>query len=93
MVPLPVEGLTATAQSSTSVLLEWSNLADNEDGFVIMRRSDWTVGWEEVGYASAAATSHLDEGLSSGTDYTYRVFPYNSDGDGAHSNDAEVTTP
>ena len=92
IVPLPAEGLTATTQSASSILLEWSNLSTVEDGFIIMRLSDLTVGWEEVDYAAAAATSYLDSGLDSGTTYVYRVIAYNSYGDGACSNDAEATT-
>jgi hypothetical protein len=92
VVPLPAEDLTAATQSSSSILLEWSNLSTVEDGFIIMRLSDWTVGWEEVDYAAAAATSYLDSGLDSSTTYVYRVIAYNSYGDGACSNDAEATT-
>jgi len=92
VVPLPAENLTATAQSSTTVLLEWSNMSTNEDGFVIERLSDETVGWQEVATAPAGATSYLDGGLSGGTTYVYRVIAYNASGQGAHSNHAEATT-
>ncbi len=92
VVPLPAENLTATAQSSSSILLEWTNLATNEDGFIIECLSDTTVGWEEVGYADAGATSCLDTGLDSATTYVYRVLPYNAYGVGVHSNHAQETT-
>ena len=92
VVPLPVENLTATAQSSSSILLEWSNLSTTEDGFIIECLSDTTVGWEEVGYADAGATSCLDTGLDPATTYDYRVLPYNTYGVGVHSNHAQETT-
>jgi hypothetical protein len=57
-----------------------------------MRLSDWIAGWEEADTASSGAISYLDSGFDSSTSYVYRVLPYNTDRDGAMSNDAEATT-
>ena len=93
VAPLPVTGLTGTPQSSTSVLLQWTNRTDLEDGFIIMRLSDETVGWVEIDTAAAGSTSYLDDTVSGGTLYLYRVRTYNATGVGGHSNEVRVTTP
>jgi hypothetical protein len=65
--------------SSNSVVLSWSEGADNEDGFILSRstnRSDWMV----IGMAATNATSYVDANLSAGRIYYYRVRATNACG-------------
>ena len=64
--------LTASATSSTSCSLKWTDGSNNETGFEIERR---TASGTDVlaGAVGANVTSFSDTGLSSGTTYYYRV--------------------
>lgn len=71
---LAPSGLTASASSSTSVTLRWTDNSPSDTGFRIDRClgnpcSDFAL----VGYAPGHATSYEDAGVCPGTAYTYQV--------------------
>jgi fibronectin type 3 domain-containing protein len=80
---------SATAQSDTSVLLTWSDVA-GETGFRVERLVGST--WTAVGTLGAHTTSLTDTGLHEVTSYSYRLFATNSVGDSAPSATFSVTT-
>lgn len=64
--------LTATATSSSTVLLEWADKSDNEEQYEIERRSG--VGpFTALGSVLPPLTQYVDAGLATNTVYTYRV--------------------
>jgi len=82
-------GVTATAQSSTSILVAWTASTDNVGvtGYKVYRNT------AQVG--TSATTSYTDTGLTASTTYSYTVSAY----DGSSNNSAQssplatATTP
>jgi hypothetical protein len=78
--------LTATAQSSSSIALSWTDNSNNESGFKVYR------GGSLVTTTAANATSYTDTGLSASTAYSYYIVATNGVGDSPASNTASTTT-
>ncbi|MDI6791578.1 MAG: fibronectin type III domain-containing protein [bacterium] len=89
--PLPPTTLTATTVSSSQIRLNWTDNSDNETGFVIERKPPGQ-GYNEAATVSANITTWLDTGLSSNTQYCYRVKARNAAGDSGYSNEPCATT-
>ncbi|MBN1670747.1 MAG: CotH kinase family protein [Kiritimatiellae bacterium] len=89
--PAAPGNLSATAMSTSSVALGWTDNSDNEDGFKIDRRQSGTSAWGRL-TAGANATAYTDSGLPAGTLFYYKVMAYNSAGDSAYTAVAGATT-
>jgi hypothetical protein len=89
--PAP-SSLSATATSSSSVTLRWSDNSADETGFKVASSTDG-VNFAEVATLGAGTTSFSNNGLAALTTYHYRVRAYNSAGNSAYSNTASVKTP
>lgn len=82
----------ATAQSFSSILITWADVAD-ETGYRVERSDDGSTGWTNVsGNLAADTTSYLDEGLDPETQYFYRVVAFNANGDSDPSSVVDDTT-
>lgn len=93
--PAAAAGLAATALTTTSIGLAWTDGADNEDGYRIERAPDVNGvpgTYAQVATTAAGATSHADGSLVPGTRYWYRVRAYNVAGSSAYSGAASATT-
>jgi hypothetical protein len=90
--PAAPSGLTATAVSSTSVDLNWSDNSSNESSFTLEQSLDGT-SWSAVSSLPRDSTSHRDKRLTATQTYRYRVKAINSSGSSAYSTVATVTTP
>ena len=90
-IPAGATSLTATAVSSAQINLTWACAAGNEDGFKIQRSTDGTT-FTQIATAGINATSYSSTGLVGNTKYYYRVYSYNTAGNGAASNIASDTT-
>jgi M6 family metalloprotease-like protein len=66
-----------SASSQTEITLGWLDRSNNEIGFKIERSIDASV-WLLVGAVDVDVTSFVDSGLSSSTQYYYRVKAYDS---------------
>jgi hypothetical protein len=93
-VPATPTQLSAVATSASSISLAWQDKSNNESGFRIERKVGSGGSWAPLGANKAAnSTTHTDAGLSSGTNYHYRVAAFNSAGGStAFSNEASATT-
>jgi len=86
-------GLVATVISSAQVDLAWTDVANNEDGYII-ERSDNGGAWSQVGLPTAAdATTFSDTTVLPAGNYTYQVYAFNANGNSLPSNSVQVTTP
>ncbi len=92
--PFPPSGLTATATSSSSIALSWTDTSSNETGFLVERSTNPTTGFTQIALVGAGVTSFTNNtGLSGAATYYYRVRATNSAGDSSYSNTATATTP
>ena len=92
--PAAPTGLTAVAQSSTTVGLTWTDNANNETSYRVFRRDGAAVTAVQVSLDLPAGTvSWQDNGLAESSLYTYSVRAHNAAGDSGASNEAQVTTP
>lgn len=91
--PSAPTSLTAQAQSSSSILLRWTDTSDNEDAFEIERCSGRRcTDFARITTVGAGTTTFTDTGLTKGTSYSYRVRAVNEIGASDYSNTASATT-
>lgn len=83
--------LTATLIAETSVQLQWGDLSDNEDGYVL-ERMQGDGEWSILARLEANLTSYTDNTIVLGESYSYRVYATNAYGDSTYSNEAVIAT-
>jgi fibronectin type 3 domain-containing protein len=76
--------VTATALSSSSIELDWSDV-EAETGFRVERSTDGGATWTAIATTGQDVTSYTDSGLTADSTYSYRVFATNAGGDSAPS--------
>jgi len=87
--PDPPTGISATANSTSSVIVGWGSVS-GASGYYIYRSQDAVGPYIQVG--KSGTTSYTDNGLSAGTTYYYRVAAYNNAGTGSQSSYITTTT-
>lgn len=90
--PADPSDLVATATSSSSIRLSWTDRSSNEAGFRIERSTSATTGFYWIATTKANVASYSDSHLTAGTTYSYRVRATNSAGSSGYSNVASATT-
>ncbi len=90
--PLAPTNLTATAISTSSINLAWTDASTNEQGFRVERKTGAFGSYAQVASLGAGQTSYADNSLQSGTTYYYRVYAYNGAGQSPYSAEAFATT-
>jgi len=93
--PTAPSNLVATAASSASIHLTWSDNSTDENGFAIERAPDagGRAGtYAQAGTVAAGVAAYSDTGLSASTTYWYRIRAYNGAGSSAYSAAAHATT-
>jgi titin len=91
--PIAPSGLGATAISSSSISLSWTDNSSDESNFVVQRSTTSGSGFTTIATLGANTTSYADTaGLSASTTYYYQVYATNSTGDSGFSNEAFSTT-
>lgn len=83
--------LVAGVPTSTSVTLTWG-AATSAAGYRIERRTE-TGAFAQIIDLAAGTLNFTDSGLAPDTAYEYRLFAYNSSGNGPLSNLVQVVTP
>ena len=90
-VPAAPTSLTATANDTSTVTLNWTDNSADENSFKIERKSGGS-GYSLVATVSTNITTWADSGLTPATTYTYRVRANNGAGNSGYSNEANATT-
>ena len=90
-LPLAPSGLLATAQSSSTILLNWTDNAINESGFEVYQSLNG-VNYSSMGQMGADVTSAQVTGLQPATTYSYVVRAFNGAGYSADSAVASAIT-
>jgi uncharacterized protein (TIGR02145 family) len=88
-LPVAPTGVTATANSATSITIGWSSVT-GATGYRVYRSSTTSGTYEEVG--TSATTSYENTGLTASTAYYYKVAAYSNGGEGSQSSYATATT-
>jgi hypothetical protein len=83
--PAAPSGLSATTASSSQINLAWTDNSNDETGFKIERKTGAGGTYSEIGTVGPNVSSYNNTGLSSNTQYFYRVRATNSSGDSAYS--------
>jgi hypothetical protein len=92
VLPLTPHGLTAGANSTTQIVLNWTDRSNNETGFEVQRQPPGGA-WATIATLPADRTYYHDNGLTPLDPYVYRVRAFNSVGPSAYwSNAAWATT-
>jgi len=76
--------------SATQLQLTWADNSDNEDGFVLQRRT-LSGPYVDLGVVRANTTVYTDVDLPAGTNFFYRVASYNQYGRSLYSRPASAT--
>lgn len=88
--PVAPTNLQATAVSTSSINLTWTDNSDDEQGFVIERSLNASSGFSEIATVTTDETTYAVTDLSLGTTYYFRVCAYNSVGNSNYSNVSPV---
>ncbi|HEV7672547.1 MAG TPA: Ig-like domain-containing protein [Thermoanaerobaculia bacterium] len=90
-VPVAPSGLSATGQSTTSVVLAWIDNSANETSFEVQRRTLPSGTFAAIATLAANVAAYTDATGAAGTSYEYRVAAKNAAGS-AFSNTASANT-
>ncbi len=92
MPPAAPTGLVASASTSTSATLSWTDASSDETSFVVQYRAAGAQGWTTFATEAGANTTTLTvTGLAAGTSYEFRVFAkHSANGLSSPSNVASV---
>jgi hypothetical protein len=83
--------LAATAASTTSIDLTWTDVA-HDTGYQIERSPNGSTGWTQVGTTATGVVNYTDSGLTQNTTYYYRVLATGTVGSSSYSNTANAAT-
>jgi uncharacterized protein (DUF736 family) len=91
-VPAAPSNLQATAASSSSIHLSWTDNSENEDNFKLYRASSLTGTYSLIATLPANSSSYTNSGLNANTEYFYQLEANNAAGSSARSNTASAIT-
>jgi N-acetylmuramoyl-L-alanine amidase len=92
LTPAAPSDLSASAASSIEIDLTWQDNSEEESGFKIERSLSGSSDWSQITTVGPNVTSHTNSGLSTETQYFYRVRAYNGEGNSGYSNISSATT-
>lgn len=91
--PAAPTNLNVAASSSSQINLSWTDNATDEDGFQVERcTGTGCTNFAQIAQLAANVTTFSNSGLTSSTNYRYRVRAYNTSGTSGYSNTGEATT-
>ena len=85
-------GLKAITTAASYALLNWTDNADNEQGFTVERSANGGVTWTQIGGTGANTAFFRANGLTARTRYLFRAQAFNGNGVSTYSNVLTVTT-
>lgn len=74
--------------SAAQLALAWTDNAQNEDGFAVERRLQSSGTFGQIALLGPNAVAYVDNTVTAGTAYCYRVRAYNTLGPSAYTNEA-----
>ncbi len=91
LTPYTPSGVTATVLTGRRIRLQWSVDSGDETEVRIERRIGAVGGFQPLISLPHGTTEHIDQGLSEGSEYFYRVVAANPAGDSFFSTTASAT--
>ena len=91
-IPTAPSNLTATAASSSTINLGWTDNATNEIGQRIERSTGSNANYAFLTNVVAGITTFTDTALLDGTQYYYRIKAFNTGGFSTYSNEQSAIT-
>jgi hypothetical protein len=91
-VPAAPSNLRVTTDSALRAMLLWTDNSSNETGFKVERKTGASGSWGQIATFGVNANGYVDTGLSTATNYVYRVRATNAYGDSPYSNEVSITT-
>jgi hypothetical protein len=73
---------------SAQLTLAWQDNSNNENDFAIERKTGTNGAYSQIASVAANVTSYLDNGVTYGVTYCYRVRAVNSTGASTYTNEA-----
>ncbi len=67
----------ATTITTTSIAMSWTDNANNETGYNILRKATTASNFSQIASLPANTTTYTDTGLTAGTSYDYHIQAYN----------------
>ncbi|MBI4833324.1 MAG: hypothetical protein HY811_00690 [Planctomycetes bacterium] len=90
--PNPPSGLTATALSSSQVVISWTDNSGDETGFIVERKTGPAGTYAVITTLPANTGVYTDISAAPFTTYYYRLAACNASGNSAYSNEASAVT-
>jgi predicted phage tail protein len=90
--PAPPEALEANFEDGPMVQLQWTDLSNDETGFVIQRSTDGTT-FSDLASVGADVVDYADTAVFGAFTYTYRVAAVNANGTSAYAVSNAVAVP
>jgi fibronectin type 3 domain-containing protein len=90
--PAAPSAFSATANGTTQIDLAWTDNSDNENQFRVERSTDGGTTYSLLVNKSSNITTHSDTGLTSDTEYYYKVRAENGAGNSAYATPDNATT-
>lgn len=84
-IPTSPTDLDVSPMGANTAKLSWEDNSMNEDGFIIERYTD-NIGYVQLARVPSGQTSFIDNLLTQGKIYSYRVASYNKSGISGYSN-------
>ena len=78
---------------SAQLTLTWQDNSNNENDFAIERKTGTNGAYSQIASVAANVTSYLDNGVTRGVTYCYRVQAINSAGASAYTNEGCKAAP
>ncbi|MGM0581791.1 MAG: reprolysin-like metallopeptidase [Bacteroidota bacterium] len=91
-VPAAPTTITAANNPDGSVLIQWTDNADDESGYIIERSVDNNSNFELLSELGMDSFSYTDDSVEEETIYFYRVKAFNENGESEYSPEAQVET-
>lgn len=92
LLPKAPTNLKAVALSASKVELTWEDNSNNETEFLLERLNPG-ASWKGLTKLDEDTTSYTDTGLTSNSEYSYRIKAANNTGYSEYAGPVEVTTP
>jgi Fibronectin type III domain len=92
-IPNAPSGLGASLTGTTQITLGWTNNSSNADGFSIERKTGAGGAYAVIATTTLSVTTYVDNALTTGQTYFYRVRAFIGQSFSPYSNEAGIAIP